>query len=272
MQRRQRLLDQLEIHDSVRVTDLADTFQVSEITVRRDLDELAEKGLVERFHGGARWIALPRSEETSFVAKPYIHAAVKEAIGAAAAALVKSDDTVLLNGGTTTLAVLRHIKQPNVRVITNNAAVIGEMGDSGLELILLGGEYRPKSRSLLGDLARLMLSQVHASICILGTNSVSLKAGLTTTVSPEAAINRLMAERCNGNVVAVADGSKIGTTSNFASVPLSQVKVLITDSSANADELAAIKAIGVHTIVVGAADGEGHHTGGGPTPSLLRRA
>jgi DeoR/GlpR family transcriptional regulator of sugar metabolism len=249
-QRRQRLLSQLERQESVRVTDLAAVFQVSEITVRRDLDELAEQGLVERFHGGARWVPKGRPEETSFAEKPYLHATEKDAIGAAAAALIKAEDTVLLNGGTTTLAVLRHIKQPHVRVVTNNAAATNEVEDTDIELILLGGEYRAKSRSLFGDLATLTLSQIHAAVCILGANGVSARTGLTTSVYPEAAINRLMAERCNGNLIAVADGSKIGVTSNFASVPLLGVKILITDSSANPDELAAIKAAGVQTIVV----------------------
>jgi DeoR/GlpR family transcriptional regulator of sugar metabolism len=254
-QRRQRLLNQLERQDSVRISELAATFQVSEITVRRDLDELAEQGLLERFHGGARWIAKPRPDETSFEEKPYLHAAEKDAIGAAAAALIKSEDTVLLNGGTTTLAVLRHIKQPHVRVVTNNAAATSEVNGTDIELILLGGEYRARSCSLFGDLATLTLSQIHASVCILGANGVSARTGLTTSVYPEAAINRLMAERCNGNVIAVTDGSKIGITSNFASVPLLGVKILITDPSANPDELAAIKAAGVQTIVVPSTNG-----------------
>jgi DeoR family fructose operon transcriptional repressor len=254
-QRRQKLLSQLERQDSVRISDLATTFQVSEITVRRDLDDLAEKGLLERFHGGARWLARPKPDETSFEEKPYLHAAEKDAIGAAAAALVKSEDTVLLNGGTTTLAVLRHIKQTNVRIVTNNTAATNEVSGTDIELILLGGEYRAKSRSLFGDLATLTLSQIHASVCILGANGVSARTGLTTSVYPEAAINRLMAERCNGNVIAVTDGSKIGVTSNFASVPLIGVKILITDESANPDELAAIKAAGVQTIIVGSING-----------------
>lgn len=250
-QRRQKLLSQLERQDTVRVTDLAEFFHVSEITVRRDLDELAEQGLLERFHGGARWMAQPRQDETSFEDKPYLHASEKDAIGAVAAAMVKREDTVLLNGGTTTLAVLRQIKQPNVRIVTNNAAATNEVKDSDIELILLGGEYRAKSRSLFGDLAILTLSQIHATVCILGANGVSSRTGLTTSVNPEATINRLMAERCNGNVIAVVDGSKIGVTSNFASVPLPAVKILITDPSANPDELAAIKAAGVQVIVVG---------------------
>lgn len=247
-QRRQRLLDQLEQRGTMRVSDLAEILSCSELTIRRDFDEFAAQGLIERFHGGAR-IVDQLKRETPFDDKPYLCAAEKDAIGAAAAEFVKDDDTVLLNGGTTTLAVLHHLKGRRIRVITNNAAATSEIGDSGIELIVIGGEYRPKSRSLFGDLALVTLSQIHASICILGTNGVSARTGLTTSVYSEAAINRLMADHCTGNVIAVADGSKVGVTSNFASNPLSKINVLITNSSASQDELAAIRAAGVRTII-----------------------
>ena len=230
------------------MSDLAAIFKVSEITIRRDLDELAEDGLIERFHGGAQ-LAQSTGRESLFVEKGTLHAAEKEAIGAGAAALVKDEDTVLLNGGSTTLAVLRHLRQRNVRIVTNNAAAAAEFTDAVGELIIVGGEFRAKSRSLIGDLALLTLAQVHASICILGTNGMSSRTGLTTSVYAEAAINRLMVERSGGNVAVVADGSKVGVTSNFACVPLAQVRTLITDQSADPQQLAAIRAAGVRVIV-----------------------
>lgn len=247
-QRRQRILSKLEELGAVRVTDLAETFGISEITIRRDLDELAKLGLLERFHGGARQ-ATTAGQETLFKDKPRLHAEEKDIIGAVAASFVKNEDTVLLNGGTTTLAILRHLRQRNVRIITNNAAAPDEIGDSGAELILLGGQYRNKSRSLYGGLAVLTLGQIHASICILGSNGVSARTGLTTSVYAETAINLLMVERCKGEVIVVVDGSKIGVTSNFSGVPLSQISTLITDSSANREELQAIKAVGVRVVV-----------------------
>ncbi len=246
-QRRQRLLDQLEARGSLRVSDLAAAFRVTEITIRRDLEELAKDGLVDRFHGGAR-LAHTAGRESLFVEKGTQHAVEKEAIGAEAATLVKDEDTVLLNAGSTTLAVLRHLRQRNVRIVTNNAAAV-ELTDAVGELIVVGGEFRAKSRSLIGDLALQTLSQIHASICILGTNGVSARTGLTTSVHAETAINRMMVERSDGNVVVVADGSKIGVTSSFACLPLVQVRTLITDPSANPEQLAAIRAAGVRVIV-----------------------
>jgi DeoR/GlpR family transcriptional regulator of sugar metabolism len=247
--RRQRLLDQLEQQGTVRVADLAATFRVSDITIRRDLDELAGQGRIERFHGGAR-LAGQSAQETNFEDKGRLHTWEKDAIGAAAAELVKDEDTVFLNAGSTTLSVLRHLRRRSVRVVTNNAAAPAEIGGSNVELILLGGEFRPRSCSLFGDLTMLALAEFHASVCILGTNGVSVRTGLTTSVYAEAAINRLMAQRCEGDVVVVADGSKVGATSSFACVPLPKVKVLITDGSADSAEVAAIRGAGVRVVVV----------------------
>lgn len=246
--RRQKLLNSLEGRESLRVSDLAELLQVSEITIRRDLDELVELGLIERFHGGARLTDRARAE-TRFEEKPRQHAAEKDTIGVAAARLVGEGETVILNGGSTTLSVLRHIQGRDVRIVTNNVAAAESVGDKEIELIILGGEYRAKSRSLVGELTSMTLQQIHGGICILGTNGISAQAGLTTSVYGEAAINRMMASRSKDNVIVVADGSKIGVVSNFASLPLSQVKVLITDTSAPENELAAIRAAGVQTIV-----------------------
>jgi len=246
--RRQRLLDQFEGRGSVRVSELAAGLQVSELTIRRDLDELAEQGLVERFHGGAQ-LAHAARRESLFVDKALLYAAEKEAIGAEAAALAKADDTVLLNAGSTTLAVMRRLRRRPVRIVTNNAAAAADFTDAIGEIIVLGGALRARSRSFVGDLALLTLSQIHGSLCILGTNGVSAQNGLTTSVYAETAINRMMVERSGGNVVAVADGSKIGVTSNFACVPIVQVRTLITGPSADPQHLDAIRAAGVEVIV-----------------------
>lgn len=246
-QRRLKILDQVEAQGVVRVAELAEKFHTSELTIRRDLDGLAGEGLVERFHGGAR--ALERQgQETRFVEKDQVQTREKDAIAAMAETLVKDHDTVLLNAGSTTLAVLRHLKHRNIRIITNNAAAPLAIGDSQVELILAGGLYRDKSSSLCGDLALLTLSQIHANLCFLGTNGISARTGLTTTVHAETAVNRMMADRCEGPVIVVADGSKIGVVSSFSCLPINRVHTLITDRSGDPDQVEAIKAAGIRVI------------------------
>jgi DeoR/GlpR family transcriptional regulator of sugar metabolism len=239
-------MDQLAAKEFVRVADLAAAFRVAEITVRRDLDELAEQGLVERFHGGARLSAQrppPASEP-----RPD-HDAEKRLIGAAAARFVRPGDTVLLSGGTTTLAVFREISGMDVRIITNNAMIIGELDDATVaELFVLGGEYNRRTRALNGDLTNLTLNQIHGTVCFLGTNAISQATGLTSSIYAAASINRLMAAQCKGNVVVVADSSKIGRTSHFVSLPLAQVHALVTDDRADPTELAAYRSVGIEVV------------------------
>ncbi|MDR3440029.1 DeoR/GlpR family DNA-binding transcription regulator [Telmatospirillum sp.] len=246
--RRRKLMDQLGATDIVRVADLAQSFQVSEITVRRDLDELAEQGLIERVHGGARLIAHRPADAAEGTDAGQV--GKKRLIAAAAARLVRPGDTVLLSGGTTTLAVFREISRMDVRIITNNATVLGEMtDDTAATLFVLGGEYNRDTRALNGDLTNLTLNEIYGTICFLGTNAMSQHTGLTSSIYAAASINRLMATQCKGNVVVVADSSKIGKTSHFVSLPLSQVRVLVTDDDADQGELAAYRNSGIETVV-----------------------
>jgi DeoR/GlpR family transcriptional regulator of sugar metabolism len=246
--RRQKIVDELAARGFFRVSDLATLFHVSEITIRRDLDELEEQGLVERVHGGVRLAAARPASVCATMTMS--HELEKRAIATAAARLVKPGDTVLLSGGTTTLAVFREIARMDVRIITNNTMIVREIDDeTTAELFIVGGEYNRKTRALNGDLTNLTLNQIHGTICFLGTNAISQATGLTSTIYAAAAVNRLMAAQCKGNVVVVTDASKIGTTAHFSSLPLTDVRVLVTDDAADPIELAAYRSAGMDIVV-----------------------
>ena len=244
MARRARMLDALQQADLVRVPDLAIALGVAEATVRRDLDDLAAQGVVERFHGGARLVG--RSEAAAAAPARDGLDARKQRIARQAAALVHPGDTVMLSGGTTTLAVFREIALMDVRIVTNNAMIVGEISDNmRAELFVLGGEYNRHTRALNGDLTNLTLNEIHGTICFLGTNAVSQRAGLTSTIYAAAVVNRLMAKQCENRVVVVADASKIGLTAQFSSLPMAAVQHLVTDADADAAEIAAARAAGL---------------------------
>jgi DeoR/GlpR family transcriptional regulator of sugar metabolism len=246
--RRRRLLDQLEQKDFARVTDLAAAFRVSEITIRRDLDELAEQGLIERFHGGGRLIA--RRQAVSPNAPGMAYDPEKRVIATAAARFVRPGDTVMISGGTTTLALFRAIAGMEIQVVTNNTLLITAVDAKTVaSLFVLGGEYNRNTRALNGDMTNLELNQIHGTICFLGTNAISQTNGLTSTIHAAAAVNHLMAGQCDGNVVVVADSSKIGKTANFVSLKLSEVHALITDDGADPAEMAAYRASGIETVI-----------------------
>lgn len=245
--RRRRLLGQLELTEFARVSELAACFQVSEITIRRDLDALAEQGLIERFHGGGRLLA--RRQAVSSGNGGVAHELEKRAIAAAAARFVHPGDTVMISGGTTTLALFREISKMDIQVITNNTLLISAVdAHTVANLFLLGGEYNKITRAVNGDMTNLALNQIHGSICFLGTNAISQHTGLTSTIHAAAAVNHLMASQCKTNVVLV-DSSKIGQTAHFVSLKLTEVRVLVTDDGADPAEIAAYRANGIETLI-----------------------
>ena len=212
----------------VKVTDLSKRFNVTELTIRRDLDVLEKRGILDRTHGGAVLRHRMRIEPL-YTEKDRINREAKEAIGRAVNSFVEEGDTLLINTGSTTAQVLRHLSGKKLRVITSNASAVLEVKDADVELILVGGLFRPQSNSLIGGFTQCVLEQVCGSKTILGVDGVSTVYGLTTPVHEEAEVARTMIERTQGPVIVVADHSKMGVVSNFVTAPLSKVNVLITD-------------------------------------------
>lgn len=237
-------MNRLESAGRVSVSDLSEDLEVSPITIRRDLESMSQKGLLDRTHGGARLKKDLRVEDR-FLDKGKSHVSEKLLIGQFAADMVENDSTIFLNSGSTTLEVLKHIKDKHVRVITNNLAAVAIPRDPSVELFLLGGECRESSQSLVGDIALLTLSQAYSSYTFLGVNGIDSVIGLTSSVQQETSINRLMAERCQGTVIVVADSSKLGTVSNFLTMPLDGVDVLVTDDGADPETVEKIKSTGI---------------------------
>jgi DeoR family transcriptional regulator, fructose operon transcriptional repressor len=239
--RHRKILEMVYDRKAVSAEELAREFGVSRITIRRDLQALADEQLVERTRGGAR--RLPDVQlESLFESKDRTAKREKAAIGRHVAALIPEHGTVFLNGGSTTLEVVRHLQGRHVRLVTNNAACLGLDLGPGIELILLGGEYRPQSRSLVGSLTVAGLQAVYAGITVLGINGVSVQRGCTTAVQPETAVNQAMIANSNGQIVVVADHHKLGAVSSFMTCPVDRVDLLVTDWRAPAalcDELAA---------------------------------
>jgi len=247
---------QKQIHELLRergvvsVAELASLLKVSELTIRRDLDELSRKGFAERTHGGA--ILNQRvSVEPLYQQKDASHKSEKESIGTAAAALVEEGDTLIVNSGSTTLEVIRALKTRKVRIVTSNLGAAEVAAEADFECILLGGLYRPRSNSLVGAMADLALQQVYGSKAFIGVDGISFKYGLTTPILEEAEIARRMIERTPGQVVVVADHSKIGVVSNFVTAPIDKIDVLITDACIEGDFRSALEKIGIRIIIAG---------------------
>lgn len=249
LKRRDQILRLAQRHGEVLVKDLCAALRVSEITVRRDLQEMERQGVLERFHGGAR-SRQNAAELPYFDDKKNAHMREKNRIAEVAAGMIAEESTVFCNAGTTTLAVMGRLRERRVRIITNNAMATGALAGGQCELISTGGEYRDRTRAFCGDFATYIVSKLYADVCILGASGVSLSGGVTTTVYNETMINEMMSRRCNGPTIVAADGSKVGKTHCFNCLPLGDVSLLVTDSSADPDELARMRGQGLQIVIV----------------------
>lgn len=231
-QRQDAILAQVSRHGVVRVTDLCAALGVSDMTIRRDLKELVERGLVERVHGG---VAPPRAasvHEPGFDAKSTRELDAKHAIAAAAGRLVRPGICIGISGGTTTDLFARELLDvPGLTVVTNSLPVADRFHEAGRadQTVLLTGGQRTPSLALVGPLAVATLQRLHMDILFLGTHGITVDAGLTCPNLYEAQTNQAMAA-ASRRVVVLADHTKWGTTAIAATLPLSEVDIVVTDS------------------------------------------
>ena len=249
-ERHRRIQELLGERQVVRVSTLSELLGVSEVTIRRDLEALERRGLLERTHGGAVHTQRMRTEPAYFEA---ITASPEEKllIGEAAARLVEPGDAVYLNGGTTTLQVARNLDVPEIKVITNHIGIALELADRELELLLVGGHYRAPSNSVVGPFAADALRRTYANKAFIGVEGFSLRSGLTTPVAAEAEIARLMIEQTRGEVIVVADHTKMGTVADFAIAPLEQVDKLVVGPEIGEEYLEGLGRMGIEVVVAG---------------------
>lgn len=258
--RRERMLALIRQQDFTRVGDLAEQFEISEVTVRTDLNALSDRGSIRRVRGGA----VPRTApgpERPFEEAAASNAAEKAAIGAAAAAMVSSGETIILDVGTTTTAIATSLAERNdladVTVFTNSLtiALALEAAHHRITVVVTGGTLRPLQHSLVDPLGSLLLDRIHATKVFLGCNGIDAEAGVTNVNLPEAEIKRRMLAAASERIV-VADGSKVGEIALALLAGVDEVDLLVTGPSADESALAALRERDLDVLVVdGAGDG-----------------
>lgn len=230
-QRRERIQEYLAVHRIAQSSELSLLLDVSEATIRRDLEWMENDGTLIRTHGGA--ILNERLQlEPLYHQRAQKNVEEKRLIGALAASLIESGDIVFINSGTTTTQVIRNIRNvTDITIITNNLYALVEMGEVDFEVILLGGEFQPKSNSVAGRFAIDNLNQVYANKAFIGVDGITLKQGFTVPSIAEAEVLKLMIEHTHGSINIVSDHSKWGVISNFEIAKIDQVHRLITDEN-----------------------------------------
>jgi DeoR family transcriptional regulator of aga operon len=251
--RRGQILTFVKSRDFVRVADLSSRFGVSEVTVRGDLDALAEHGEIRRIRGGAMPCALPNTER-SFEEMRSTHADEKSLIGRAAASLLSRGETLILDVGTTTTEVARALIQRrdlfDIVVFTNALNIALELEDAipRFTVVITGGTLRPLQHSLVDPLGMLMFERIKAHTVILGCNGIHPKAGITNVNLPETEIKRRMLQAAKRRIV-VADGSKMGEVELGYLCGVDEIDLLITDDSADPSLLAELRERGLEIII-----------------------
>ena len=251
-ERRRRILEILDGQERVTVEELVTRFGVSAVTIRGDLDALADLGAVVRSHGGALKRA-DAPDDVPITVKETLHHAEKVRIGHAAAQMIKDGETIMLDSGTTTAEIARQIrflKLRSLNVITNALNVAMELATMpSVRVIMVGGILRHMSFSLAGPHAEQTLRALHADRLFLGVDGLDPEIGLMTPDVLEAQLNATMIQIAR-EVVVVADSSKFERRSVSVIAKLESVHKLVTDSGAPPQLLAALKARNIEVIVV----------------------
>ena len=244
------VLQMLETRDLVQVAELAETFSVSEVTIRSDLTALAKQGLVARVRGGVRALNIGQSE-VGFDFRLRLEVERKRAIARAAASLVGEGEAVALDASTTAYFLALELRQKSeLVVVTNGLLVATALADApGITVLVTGGMLRLSAMSLVGDLGTDFLRTTRINKGFLGARGLSLERGLMDLNPDEVRIKQEMADACE-QVFGIFDGTKWHRSALLAFVPVDDLAGIITDSSAPADEVQAWRAAGIDVITV----------------------
>jgi DeoR family transcriptional regulator of aga operon len=249
-ERRQHIIRLVQQDGRVLVEDLSRTLGISRITIRKDLDYLQRRGLLQRTHGGALLPQPGTLFDPSLKEKETQHSKEKQRIATAAVALIQEGQCVLLDSGTTTTAIARALKKfSHLTIITNAVNIAAELSGSGFEIILTGGSLRMNSFSLVGPLAEEVLDEIHADILFLGVDGFDLDIGLTTPNVMESRVNRAMVKAAT-TIVAVCDSTKFNRRSLSKIVDATAIHYVITDNNLPPATAEAIRSLNIKLTLV----------------------
>ena len=268
-QRQALILERVREDGAVRVADLVRMFGVSDMTVRRDLEVLNARGLLEKVHGGATAARGSSLDEPGFTAKSVLQEAEKAAIAVAAAALVDPGTAIGLSAGTTTYALARRLASvQGLTVVTNSVPVADALyraGEADQTVILTGGVRTP-SDALVGPFAVAALKTIHVDLVFMGVHGMDPHSGFTTPNLLEADTNRALVG-AGRRLVVLADHTKWGVIGISSIARLDEADTLITDSAIDAEARQLLAGQVRELIVV---DPVGHDEAAAPRPTIVR--
>ncbi len=244
--RHSRIKEILDETGQVTVTQLNARLQVSEATIRRDLDELDQIGVLRRTHGGA---VRTNDTEPPLLLRQTEQAIEKEHIGRRAAQLVADDQTIFLGSGTTVQAMLPNLmERRGLTIITNSLPVVNAFVGREAELIVIGGLFRSSELSMVGHIAEAAISELRADLVFMGMRGIDPDRGFTSDYLPEALTDRAILRAAPRRVI-LADHSKFGRVGAVYLAPVTEAEVIITNSRLDPTTVAVLLEKGLEVIL-----------------------
>jgi DeoR/GlpR family transcriptional regulator of sugar metabolism len=248
-ERRTQILQIVRTEGRARVNELANRFSSSAVTIRNDLNELHQRGLVLRSHGGA---VLPDTvlRESPVHERLKTHAEEKRRIGAIAATLINDGETIILDSGTTTLEIARQIKnKQGLQVITNGVNIAAELLDArDVQTFIVGGTLRVDSASIVGRSTEEMFEQFSADKLFLSGAGCDPDFGVSGANLEETMVNRAML-RIAREIILVADASKFSKRSMVRIAPFSEIDMVISDTGLREEMQEKVRGLGCNLIL-----------------------
>lgn len=249
-ERHKYILDSLNREGFIKVIDLAKELDVTTVTIRKDLKLLEEKGLLYRTHGSASPVN-PHMGDRAITEKEKLKIDEKRKIGIAAAALVTDNDSIIINSGSTVCAFASQINtETHLMVVTASLKVTNILSENeNINILQLGGHYRRRSMSVIGNYTLGILEEMACTKFFLGVDGIDPTFGVTTSNLEEAELNKAMMNASLKTVV-LCDSSKFGRRGFGKICDLDKIDIIITDSGVSESMKKHIEEQGVELIIV----------------------
>lgn len=225
--RRNQIMQIIQENNNISVEELVEKFNVSPVTIRRDLQYWDDLGAIERKYGSVSLIQEFIDDNKNYTRFRYMNAIAKRA-----ALFIDDNDVIFINTSMTALAIIDYIKYKNVTILTNNAKAINSHPESNVEIIFTGGEVRYPKNSMTGDIALKTINSINANKCFIGCSGLSAN-GISTGLIKETSINKAMLAHTKGQKFILCDHTKIGVDYNYQYCNFNDVDCLITDVKAD---------------------------------------